>query len=47
MDACFMTYTPLIGVIVFRLDVGFNVTQNNIKTLSKPIKAKILGEGAV
>lgn len=47
MDACFMTYTPLVSVIVFRLDVGFNVTQNNIKTLLKPMKAKILREGVV
>lgn len=35
MDACFMTYTTLIRVIKFPLDVGFNATKDNIKTLNK------------
>lgn len=42
MDACRMTYTPLIiGVISGRLDVGFNATGDKpLQNQSKPILLK-------
>lgn len=39
MDACFIIYTPLNTLIWSLLSVGLNASEDNIKTLRKPIEA--------